>query len=315
MSYGVVPLIERIHLAIVQEVVRKGSLTAAAETLHFTQSALSHRIRHIEEQIGTPLWQRDGRRLRLTQAGQYLLDLANRVLPQFALAEERLRQFARGERGTLRIGMECHPCYRWLLKVVEPYLEGWPDVDLDVLQKFQFGGLGALINHEIDLLVTPDPMFMPMVHFEPVFDFEQVLIVCGGHPLADMEYVVPEQLVNEVLLTYPVRPDRLDIFNLFLQPAGIKPKQHKCIETTDILLQMVMAGRGVAALPRWIVDEYAKNMNIVPVRLGKEGIAKQIFLGIRKADDDVDYIAAFIEMAQRQQFGGNVVGENIVHRS
>src|SRR5256885_16649917 len=77
----------------------------------------------------------------------------------FRSAEERLRQFAQGERGALRIGMECHPCYQWLLKIVAPYLASWPDVDVDVKQKFQFGGIGALFGYEIDLLVTPDPLF------------------------------------------------------------------------------------------------------------------------------------------------------------
>ena len=75
-----------------------------------------------------------------------------------AWPKTRLRQFARGERGTLRIGMECHPCYQWLLKVVSPYLAAWPDVDVDVKQKFQFGGIGALFGYEIDMLVTPDPL-------------------------------------------------------------------------------------------------------------------------------------------------------------
>ena len=138
-------MLERIHLAIVQEVDRQGSLTAAALTLHVTQSALSHSMKKLEQQLGIDIWLREGRSLRLTQAGQYLLAVANRVLPQLDLAEDRLQQFAQGERGTLRIGMECHPCYQWLLKVVSPYLAAWPDVDVDVKQKFQFGGIGALV--------------------------------------------------------------------------------------------------------------------------------------------------------------------------
>ena len=96
-------MIERSHLAIVQEVDRRGSLTAAADVLCLTQSALSHSMRKLEDQLGTPIWLREGRSLRLTQAGQYLLSVANRVLPQFALAEERIAQFAQGARGTLRI--------------------------------------------------------------------------------------------------------------------------------------------------------------------------------------------------------------------
>lgn len=292
-------MLERIHLDIVQQVERQGSLTAAASVLHVTQSALSHSIRKLEQQLGTDIWLRDGRSLRLTQAGQYLLALADRVLPQLALAEDRLAQFARGERGALRIGMECHPCYQWLLKVVSPYLAAWPDVDVDVKQKFQFGGIGALFGYEIDLLVTPDPLHKPGLIFEPVFDYEQVLAVASGHKLAQQDHVKPRQLSDEVLVTYPVPADRLDIYKLFLAPADVTPKRHKTIETTDIMLQMVASGRGVAALPRWLVLEYADRMNVVPVRLGKHGIAKQIHLGMREADLGLDYLRAFIEQARK----------------
>ncbi|WP_198970786.1 LysR family transcriptional regulator [Xylophilus sp. ASV27] len=301
-------MLERMHLSIVQEVARQGSLTAAALELHLTQSALSHTMKKLEQQLGTDIWLREGRSLRPTQAGQYLLEVANRVLPQLRVAEERLRQYAQGERGTLRIGMECHPCYQWLLKVVAPYLAGWPDVDVDVKQKFQFGGIGALFAFEIDLLVTPDPLFKPGLRFEPVFDYEQVLVVGSRHPLATAPYVKPRQLTPEVLITYPVATERLDIYNQFLMPAGVTPKRHKTIETTDIMLQMVASGRGVAALPRWLVQEYADNMDIVPVRLGRHGIAKQIFLGAREADMELDYLRAFIDLARNAQMMERGIG-------
>ncbi len=291
-------MLERIHLNIIREVEKQGSLTAAAEVLCLTQSALSHSMKKLEQQLGADVWLREGRSLRLTQAGRYLLGVAERVLPQLSLAEERLQQFAQGERGTLRIGMECHPCYQWLLKVVAPYLAAWPDVDVDVKQKFQFGGIGALFAYEIDLLVTPDPLYKPGLHFEPVFDYEQVLVVNRSHPLAGSEFIEPAQLTGETLITYPVAIERLDIYNLFLLPAGVAPKRHKTIETTDILLQMVASGRGVSALPRWLVEEYASKLDIQPVRLGKKGVAKQIFLGTRGSESSIDYLRAFIEQAR-----------------
>ncbi|MFA5702652.1 MAG: LysR substrate-binding domain-containing protein [Advenella sp.] len=291
-------MLERIHLSIVQQVEKQGSLTAAADVLHVTQSALSHSMKKLEQQLGTEVWRREGRSLQLTQAGQYLLAVANRVLPQLDLAEERLRQFAQGERGSLRIGMECHPCYQWLLKIVSPYLSAWPDVDVDVKQKFQFGGLGALFGYEIDLLVTPDPVFKPSLKFEPVFDYEQVLVVAKSHSLASADYVKPHHLNKEVLISYPVDVERLDIYNQFLLPAGITPLRHKTIETTDIMLQMVASNRGVAALPRWLVEEYAEKLPIVPVRLGADGLAKQIFLGTRETDIAIDYVQAFFELAR-----------------
>ncbi|PIE73725.1 MAG: LysR family transcriptional regulator [Deltaproteobacteria bacterium] len=294
-------ILERVHLEIIRAVKQYGSLTAAAETLHLSQSALSHSIRKLEQQVGVNIWRREGRTLHPTQAGEYLLGVANRLAPQFVLAEKRLTQFAQGERGTLHIGMECHPCYQWLLKITARYLSDWPTVDLDIKQKFQFGGIDALLGCEIDLLVTPDPLYKKGLMFEPVFDYEQVLVVGNDHPLKGADHVQPSQLIDEVLITYPVPIDRLDIYSRFLMPAGIAPRQHKLIETTDIMLQMVASGRGVAALPGWVVAEHAHRFTIYPVKLGKKGIDKQIFLGFRKADANIDYLHAFLELAREHR--------------
>jgi len=293
--------LERIHLEILRAVDQQGSLTAAAKSLHLTQSALSHSMRKLEKQWGVSLWYREGRNLRPTQAGAYLLSVAQRLVPQFSQAEERLWQYAQGQRGTLRIGMECHPCYQWLLKITAPYLAAWPAVDLDIKQKFQFDGIEALLGCEIDLLVTPDPLYKKGLSFEPVFDYEQVLVVGAENSLKDATYVLPEQLADEILITYPVTNDRLDIFSQFLNPVGITPRHHKLIETTDIMLQMVSSGRGVTALPHWVVEENADRFALFPVRLGPGGIHKHIYLGIRKTDADIDYLQDFLQLARQQR--------------
>jgi LysR family transcriptional regulator for metE and metH len=271
-------MLERSHLAIVRAVERQGTLTAAARALFLTQSALSHAIAKLERQAGTALWRREGRRLQLTQAGHHLLEVANRLLPQIEHAEQSLRAFGRGTRGALRIGMECHPCYQWLIKVVAHYLPRWPDVDVDVKQKFRFGGIGALLEHEIDLVVTPDPETRPGLRFIPVFDYEQVLVVARKHALARVKFAEPVQLADEVLISYPVPLERLDVFTLFLTPAGVTPR--------------------VAALPRWLVRENATRAAVVPVRLGRRGVPKQIHLGLREADASNGYLRGFIETAR-----------------
>ena len=83
-----------------------------------------------------------------------------------------------------------------------------------------------------------------------------------------------------------------------MRRAGCLPKKNKVFYTTDIMLQMVASGRGVAALPGWLVEEYAAKVAISPVRLGRHGIAKQIFLGVRETDADIDYLKAFVELAR-----------------
>ena len=291
-------MLERVHLEILNAIKEHGTLTKAADSLHVSQSALSHSIKKLEGQIGTTIWKKDGRNLRLTAAGERIQTLANRVLPQFAHTELLLSQIAKGEMGTLRIGMECHPCYQWLLRVIQPYLKQWPDIDMDVKQEFQFGALGALLNYEIDVIITPDPFFKPKIEYISVFDYEHRLVVSQSHELAKQDFVLPEQLSDEVLFTYPVEPQRLDIFSQFLMPAKCSVKTHKLIETTEIMLQMVAAGRGICALPGWLVDEYAKKMPIKSLRFGEKGMAKQIFVGLRKDEQDIDYFKDFIAQAQ-----------------
>jgi len=290
-------VIERTHLAIIRQVNQLGTLTEAADSLCLTQSALSHAIKKLESQLGVKIWSKEGRTLRLTQAGHSMLSLANRILPQLEHTEQLMREIAQGQRGTLRIGMECHPCYQWLLTVVSPYLQQWPDVDVDVKQRFQFGGIGALFSHDIDALVTPDPLFKRGLVFTPVFDYELVLVVHKEHKLAHLKVVTPEQLSSETLITYPVEAERLDIFSKFMLPAQCSPYKHKVIETTDIMLQMVASKRGVSALPAWLVEQYTRSLPIKALRLGEKGIHKQIFIGLREKDSEIDYLNSFVNMA------------------
>lgn len=281
-------------LAILREIDRTGSLTLAADKLCLTQSAVSHAIRRFEARHGVKLWEREGRTLRLTPAGDYLLGLALRVLPQLEHGAAVLDDYARGRRGAVRIGMECHPCQDWLMRVVDPFLAAWPDVELDVTSAFQFGGLAALLSHEIDLLVTPDPVARPGLDYVPVFDYELVLAVAADHPLAGKGCARPADLTGETLVTYPVARERLDIFTRFLVPAGALPRRHRTVETTDLMLRLVATGRAVSATPDWLVRGAP---GVRGVRLGA-GIAKSIHLGLR-AGARPDYMQGFLDLAVR----------------
>ncbi|CAL8480785.1 LysR family transcriptional regulator [Caballeronia sp. S22] len=296
------------YLSIVKEVERLGSVTAAAERLCVTQSALSHMVRKFEERHGVKLWTKQGRGLRFTQAGEYLAALAERVLPQMEHAERTLADFAEGRRGVLRVGMECHPCQKWLSRLTPHYLAAWPDVDFDVRTAFRFDGVAALLGFQIDVLITPDPIDVTDVAFFPVIDYELVLVVPEAHALAMREFVLPKDLLTEELITVPVSKERLDVFTRFLVPAHCKPKFHRTAEQTDLMLQLVAAGRGIAVLPDWLVVEEGQGLPIRALRLGERGLHKSINLGVRRGEEDVAYIAGFLDLAQKL---GVRVGHNV----
>ncbi|WP_394221982.1 LysR family transcriptional regulator [Alteromonas gracilis] len=291
-------MIDRQHLRIVKAIDDEGTMTEAAKSLFLTQSALSHAMKKLEAHFEVPLWKKDGRRLTLTQAGQSVLALAHRVLPQFEHTEAQLRRFADGKQGILRIGMECYPCFEWLLKVVAPFLKAFPDVDVDVRRAFSFGGLQALHGYDIDILLTPDPLSLETITYTPVFEYEQVLVMDKHHPLADKSYILPQDLASETLITYPVELSRLDVFTHFLTPANCTVKQHKTIETTEIILQMVAASRGVTALPKWLIEESQERELLAFRSLGEYGVSKTLYLGHRKAQDVLGFVDDFINLSQ-----------------
>ena len=293
-------MLERSDLLIIAAINRTGTVTKAAEDLNLTQSALSHAIKRLENTMGVQFWQKSGRTLQLTQAGERLLAFAQRILPQFEHMEQEIKAWASGEQGKLRIGMECYPCFQWLLKIVAPYLKAFPNVDVDVLKEFQFGGMAALFNYDIDILVTPDPIFKEGVEYLPVFEYEQVLVTSKCSELNQLAHITAHDLKQQTLFTYPVENSRLDIFTQLLIPQNASVLRHKKVETTEIILQMVEANRGVTVLPRWLIEEQADNFALNTIKIGTKGLFKSIYLGLRDDALRPHYVEHFMQMAQKQ---------------
>lgn len=292
-------MIEVSHLRILQALHDNGTLREAANTLHLTQSALSHQIRYLEQKLELKLWQRQGRRLRLTQAGEVLLRTAMQVLPLLEKTEQTLRAHAEGRQGMLTIGVECYPCHEWLNGTIAHYLRDMPEVEVDIVNQFQFSGLEGLLNHHIDVLVTPDRFEQSGLHYIPLFDYELTLVVADDHPLARRRRIQPQDLAQEVLLTFPVSVERLDIFSDFLHPAGVAPRQHKTIASVDIMLQLTALGRGVCPLPGWLARRFAQSHALSPLSLGGNGLQKTLFACVRRDEERTPYLARFIELGQQ----------------
>ncbi len=291
-------MIELSHLRIIHALKQHGTLTEAANALCLSQSALSHQIRYLEKKLDLPLWRREGRNLRLSRAGEHLLRLAQQVLPLMARSEQTLKAYAEGQQGSLRIGVECYPCYQWLSRVMGHFLRQMPAVDLDIVNKFQFSGLEGLLNHHIDLLVTPDLIKKPGLVYEPLAEYELLLLTARDHPLAQKSWLSPAQLADETLLTFPVPLQRLDIMTQFLQPAGIQPAQHREIESLEIMLQLTVLNRGVCIAPEWIMTHNEQAQNLQRIRLGKAGLRQTLYLAHHQSDRSIAYLQQFIEIGK-----------------
>ncbi|MDD5277429.1 MAG: LysR family transcriptional regulator [Methylovulum sp.] len=289
---------ELIHFRILLALKRRGTLNSASELLHLTQSALSHQMKNLEQRLGIILWRKQGRTLVLTQAGQYLSDVAESVIATVDSAEQHLALLAAGKTGKLIIGIDCHACYEWFRTILQPYLQTWPELAIEVTSRYRFNSFEAIQQYKLDAVLTSDPVFNGVLHYQPLFDFELVLIVAKQHRLAERQFIEPSELQEETILTYPVERERLDMFRKVLQPAGVEPLAHITVEETDIMLQLAASQRGVCLLPEWLLADKVKNPDVISLRFKDLPLAKTMYLATRHEDVQLEYIQWLIEHAQ-----------------
>ena len=286
------------HLRSLLAIQNAGNLARAAERLHLTQSALSHQIKAVENYFDTPLFLRNHKPLRMTDAGQRLVTLAEQLVPAIENMEQDLKRMAKGEAGRLHITIECHACFEWLLPVLDQFRVSWPEVEIDIRLGMSFDPIPALQRGEVDLVVSSDPNDEANVTFEPLFDYQALLAVAKSDPLASKAYIEPDDLADQSLITYPVERSRLDVFTRFLEPAGVEPANVRQTELTAIILQLVASHRGVAVLPDWVLSESRVNSDIAARPLGKEGMHGSMYAAIRDNDVDTAFMQDFISLAR-----------------
>ncbi|CAH6785197.1 DNA-binding transcriptional dual regulator MetR [Vibrio chagasii] len=303
-------MIELKHLRTLTTLRDSGSLTATATSLHLTQSALSHQLKDLEARIGGQLFLRKTRPVKFTSEGEILLKLADEIQPRIAKAENELASLKEDVNGRLHMAIECHSCFQWLMPALKEYQVAWPSVTLDFSSGFGFEPLPALMAGELDLVITSDIQPRSEIHYEPLFDFEMRLITAINSPLAEKPSIDPQDLSDLTMLSYPVQKQRLDVVKHFLQPAGIEPKKWKQADNTLMLVQMVSAGLGVAALPNWAISEFSRQGLIASKPLGK-GLSRRLFAAVRNSEKDKRYLQAFFSTA-RQQSKSHLDGIEVV---
>ena len=257
-------------LTIFRAVVRENGVTRAAAKLNRVQSNVTTRIKQLEEQLGTELFIRDGRRLVLTPAGETLLPYAERLL---ALADEA-RQALREDHpsGRLRLGtMESVAASR-LPGLLAQYHQRWPEVGLEL----ETGTSGRLIERvrafEVDaaLIATPLAPGWDGELFEsvPVFREELVMLTPRGHR--------PIREGRDIALSTLIAFERGCAYRSYVEKwymeHGIRPARVLELGSSHAIVACVAAGAGVAVAPRSVLDLQHDMNNIAVHSLDDLGI-------------------------------------------
>jgi LysR family transcriptional regulator for metE and metH len=292
-------LLELRHLKTLLALREAGNLSRAAQLLNLTQSALSHQLKALEEQYGAPLFERKSTPVGFTAPGQRLLKLAEGVLPQVAEAERDIARLVQGAAGRLRIAVECHTCFDWLMPAMDAMREHWPEVELDIVSGFHADPVGLLHQDRADLAIVSEVDDGETgVDVHPLFAFEIVALLPKGHPLLARPHLVAADFAGQPLITYPVPDEMLDLVRRVLQPAGVSPPR-RTTELTVAMLQLVASGRGLAALPRWAVAGYLERGYVAGQRIGPEGLTGRLYAVVPRRSFAQPYLADFVQQMRQ----------------
>ena len=292
-------MLEIRHLRSLVAIADHQNLSVAAERVHLTQSALSHQIRAIETHFGIALFDRTSQGLKPTSACARLLTLARDVLPQMGDAERDLFRMKSATGGELRIALECHTCFDWLMPVMDEFRRRWPEVEVDLVAGFHPDPLSLMTNGKADLVVGSKPSKLRGITVWPLFRFEILAVLANEHRLARRKFIEADDLVGETLITYPVPEPRIDLIREVLAPAGIHLKR-RTAELTIAILQLVASRRGIAALPNWGLRNYLENEYVVGKRIGKQGLWSELHAVMPKAKAQQPFVSEFIEIVREQ---------------
>ncbi|MBX9868267.1 MAG: LysR family transcriptional regulator [Burkholderiaceae bacterium] len=286
-------MLELRHLKTLLALREAGNLLRAATLLNVTQSALSHQLKQLEDHHGVALFERKSVPIRFTPAGERLLSLADAVMPQIASAERDIVRLVQGVAGQLRIAVECHTCFDWLMPAMDLFRSRWAEVELDIVSGFQADPIGLLHEHRADVAIVSEVDQDEQVDFHPLFSFEIVALLAKDHPLANKAYLEAADFASDTLITYPVPDDMLDVVRQVMKPAGIDAPR-RTTELTVAMLQLVASRRGIATLPIWAVQNYLNRDYVLAKPITQRGLTGRLYLACLPEISSKPYLSDFV---------------------
>jgi LysR family transcriptional regulator, regulator for metE and metH len=284
------------HLRTLVALRDTGSLSRAAQVLNLTQSALSYQLKALEAHYGAPLFERKSQPVVFTAPGRRLLHAADAVLPHLLETERDVRRLISGSAGTLRIAVECHTCFDWLMPAMDALRERWPEVEQDIVSGFQADPVGLLHQDRAELAIVSDlDETETAVVVHPLFEFQIVALLPKGHKLLDKPHLDAADFAAHTLITYPVPDEMLDLVRRVLKPAGIEPAR-RTTELTVAMLQLVASGRGLAALPLWAVSGYLDRGYVASRRIGPRGLTGRLYAVVPERLARNPYLNDFVQV-------------------
>ena len=274
-------LLDSRQLLAFATLARVGSFTLAARELHLTQSAVSHAIKALEEEVGCRLFERAARRVTLTPAGEQLLDHVNRIMAEMAAARSGLDSHSVWGQGRLRIGASTTACQYILPAVLREFKESFPRCAISVEPGDQNRQLDLLGGNHVDLAILLAPSGRRELTFVPLFEDELHFVASPSSPVANGRQS-RAALADQTLILYNKTSFTFRLVSQYFREEGLPLGHFIELGSIEAIKELVKIGLGVGVLAPWVVRSELESGALVSFPLGRRRLQRRWGVAHRK---------------------------------
>ena len=254
---------------------RTGSFTETAKQLHLSQSAISHAMKALEQEIGCRLLDRLGKTVALTQAGEQLLMHAQRILLEMEAARTQLGRLSKWGSSRLRIGASTTACQHVLPGVLREFKESFPQCAISIEPGDTPEMIAALREHRIDLAVNLEPHREEQLEFRPLFTDELQFIVSPLHPWAAAGRVKREEIARQNYILYGKTSYTFKMIEDYFRKEQIVLHSLLDFGNMEAIKELVKLGLGVSIVAPWTAQKELRDKSLVALPLGRRKLRRR----------------------------------------
>lgn len=253
---------------------KTGSFTLAAKTLHVSQSAVSHAMKTLEQDVGCLLLDRVGKKVFLTQAGEQLIQRIENILREMSLARSELKHLGSWGHGRLRIGASPTACQYLLPSVLREFKESFPKCTIIIEPADTPLGLELLRQNRVDLVLALEPPKDEQISFRPLFSDELNFLVSPLHPWAKHHKVIREEIPHQNYILYNKKSYTFELIERYFESESVVLRTFIELGSMDAIKELAKLGLGVSILAPWVARKEIEEKSLIALPLGKRKLKR-----------------------------------------
>jgi len=261
--------------------VEMRSFSKAGEAILITQSAMSHLIKHLEDEIGVKLLNRSGRKVIPTPAGWVFYKQAKKILEAYKTLGDDINRLIKEIKGPLNLGASTIVAKYLLPQVIYGFSKRFPEVQIDLTVSNTEAIIKELQQGNIDLGIVEGNLKDKGITLEEIADDEIVLIVSDENPLAKKEHITQQDFMSQPFIMPQAGSGLREFIENFFQISKIEPKDMKISITLgdpELIVQMVQSGLGISFVSKWTVFKPIKEGTIRVLKLPGKSLYRKFYL-------------------------------------